>query len=31
MERIVFPNIPNYHKLDVYVANGGYKAAIKAF
>lgn len=31
MERIVLPNIPNYHKLDVYVSNGGYNAAKKAF
>lgn len=31
MERIVLPNIPDYHKLDVYVANGGYNAAKKAF
>ncbi len=31
MEKIVLPNIPDYHKLDVYVANGGYTAAKKSF
>ncbi len=31
MERIVLPNIPDYHKLDVFVSNGGYSSAKKAF
>lgn len=29
--RIVLPNIPDYHKLEVYENNGGYQSAKKAF
>ena len=29
--RIVLPNIPGFHKLEVYEQNGGYKSAKKAF
>lgn len=31
MEKIILPGIPNYHQIDVYVENGGFKAAKKAF
>ena len=31
MEKIVLPDIKDFHKIDVYVANGGYSAAKKAF
>jgi NADH-quinone oxidoreductase subunit F len=31
MERIVLPEIPNLNKMDVYLANGGFDAAKKAF
>jgi NADH-quinone oxidoreductase subunit F len=31
MEKIVLPDIKDLHLIDVYVANGGYKAARKAF
>jgi NADH-quinone oxidoreductase subunit F len=31
MEKIVLPDIDNIHILDVYVQNGGYSAATKAF
>jgi NADH-quinone oxidoreductase subunit F len=31
MEKIVLPEIENQHQLDVYVKNGGYSAAAKAF
>lgn len=30
-EKIVLPDIPNLHKLEVYLENGGYNAAKKAF
>ena len=29
--RIVLPNIPDYHKIEVYENNGGYQSAKKAF
>ncbi len=31
MEKIVLPEIENFHQLDVYVEHGGYKAVKKAF
>ncbi|MCK6612687.1 MAG: NADH-quinone oxidoreductase subunit NuoF [Ignavibacteriaceae bacterium] len=31
MEKIVLPDIPNLHQLDVYKANGGYQAVKKAY
>jgi NADH-quinone oxidoreductase subunit F len=31
MEKIVLPDIPNYHNLDVYIQNGGYEAQKKAY
>ena len=31
MEKIVLPDIKNFHKIDVYIVNGGYSAAKKAF
>jgi NADH-quinone oxidoreductase subunit F len=31
MEKIVLPEIENYHLLDVYIKNGGYETARKAF
>ena len=31
MEKIVLPEIENFHQLDVYVEHGGYKSAKKAF
>ncbi len=31
MEKIVLPDIKDFHKIDVYIANGGYSAAKKAF
>ena len=31
MEKIVLPDIPNLHEIDVYVNNGGFEAAKKAF
>jgi NADH-quinone oxidoreductase subunit F len=31
MEKIVLPDIPNLHEIDVYLANGGFEAAKKAF
>ena len=31
MEKIVLPDIENYHLIDVYVKNGGYETAKKAF
>ena len=31
MEKIVLPEIENYHLIDVYIKNGGYEAAKKAF
>jgi NADH-quinone oxidoreductase subunit F len=31
MEKIVLPEIENLHQIDVYVENGGYKSAKKAF
>lgn len=31
MEKIVLPDIKNLHKLDVYLQNGGFEAAKKAF
>jgi NADH-quinone oxidoreductase subunit F len=31
MERIVLPEIPNLNKMDVYLANGGFDGAKKAF
>ena len=31
MEKIVLPDIENFHKLDVYKENGGYTAIVKAF
>ncbi len=30
MEKIILPDIPNLNKLDVYLSNGGFKAAQKA-
>jgi len=31
MEKIVLPDIENFHEIDVYLSNGGYKSAKKAF
>ncbi|GMU85689.1 MAG: NADH-quinone oxidoreductase subunit F [Ignavibacteriales bacterium] len=31
MEKIVLPDIPNLHQLDIYKANGGYQAVKKAY
>jgi NADH-quinone oxidoreductase subunit F len=31
MEKIVLPEIPNFNQMDVYLANGGFDAARKAF
>lgn len=31
MEKILLPDIENYHRLDVYLKHGGYSAAKKAF
>ena len=31
MEKIVLPDIENLHQIEVYIANGGYKAVKKAF
>ncbi len=31
MEKILLPEIENLHQLDVYVKNGGYESAKKAF
>ena len=31
MEKIVLPDIKDLHKLDVYLQNGGFEAAKKAF
>jgi len=31
MEKIVLPEIENFHQLDVYIQNGGYEAAKSAF
>lgn len=31
MEKIVLPDIPNLHQIDVYLANGGFESAKKAF
>jgi NADH-quinone oxidoreductase subunit F len=31
MEKIVLPEIENFHQLDVYIEHGGYKSAKKAF
>jgi len=31
MEKIVLPDIENFHQIDVYLSNGGYKSAKKAF
>jgi len=31
MEKIVLPDIENFHQIDVYAEHGGYKAAKKAF
>ena len=31
MEKIVLPDIKDLHLIDVYIANGGYNAAKKAF
>jgi NADH-quinone oxidoreductase subunit F len=31
MEKILLPDITNFHLIDVYVSNGGYNAAKKAF
>jgi NADH-quinone oxidoreductase subunit F len=31
MEKIVLPEIPDYHKIEVYLANGGFEAASKGF
>ncbi len=31
MEKIVLPEIENFHQLDVYVEHGGYKSVKKAF
>jgi len=31
MEKIVLPEIENFHQLDVYIQNGGYEAARSAF
>ncbi|MGE5498300.1 MAG: NADH-quinone oxidoreductase subunit NuoF [Syntrophothermus sp.] len=31
MEKILLPEIPNLHKIDVYIENGGYQAVKKAY
>lgn len=31
MEKILLPEIPNFHQIDVYIQNGGYEAAKLAF
>jgi len=31
MEKIVLPEIPNFNQIDVYLANGGFESAKKAF